>query len=281
MPRVKSNAGAVADAFFAPLRQAAARARDPDDATEVPSEAPPEEAPEEAPDEGRAVGSEQVRRRYTSTREIDLALLDVDEVQIRRKMKNVPSLAQSMKRGQWHPVIVTRTPDGRRLHLETGARRVAAARANGWTTIYAAITDEMSRLERLLLQAEENTQRDQLSGEEKKPAYLQIREELGTGTKGAAELLGITARTFRRVVQEVDEAGAKTVSRLSTGQFNKAVARMREGAARLPAAKRREMLENLKGLVHDLEEAENEEAEAAIKAPEFAPPESAQLQGAE
>jgi hypothetical protein len=196
-------------------------------------------------------------------------------------MKNVASLAQSMRRGPWHPIIVTRTPDRQRVPLETGARRVAAARVNEWTTIYGAVTDEMTELETLLLRLEENTQRDQLNGEEKRQAYLQIRKELGTGTKGAAELLGITARTFRRVVQEVEEAGAKTVSRLSTGQFMKGVDRVREGARRMPAAKRREMLENLKGLVHDLEEAENEEAEAAIKAPEFAPPESDQLQGAE
>jgi hypothetical protein len=73
----------------------------------------------------------------------------------------------------------------------------------------------------------------------------------------------------------VEEGEAKKVTRLSTGQFNKAVGRMREGVGRLPAAKRREMLPGLKGLVQDLEEAENGVVEADQPEPEttvFAPP---------
>jgi ParB/RepB/Spo0J family partition protein len=219
--------------------------------------------PAEASGEDRAVASEQVRRRYSTTREIRLALLDVDEVQVRERMKNVAKLAQSMKRGQLHPIIVTLTPDRERFHLEAGARRVAAARMNGWTTIYAAITDEMSRLERLLLRVEENTQRDQLSGEERRRACLQIRDELGTGTKGAAELLGIDARTFRRVIREPEEGEVKAASRLSIGQISRALDRLREGAARVPAERRMEVLEKARGVVKALEAVENQEAEAA------------------
>lgn len=196
-------------------------------------------------------------------REIPLALLDVDEVQVRQKMMNVTKLAQSMKRGQWHPIIVTRTPDGRRYHLEAGARRVVAAGMNGWTTIYAAITDEMTELERLLLRLEENTQRDQLTGEEKRRVYMEVRDKLGTGTQGAAEFLGINERSFRRVVHEEVEGKAKAATRLSTGQFLKGVDQVREAARRMPTAKRREVLDTLREAVRDLEEAEAEEAEAA------------------
>ena len=269
MARGRPDPVAKLDSMFARLSVAAASPAEADNTAAAPVEA----APAQAPGEERAVASEQLRRRYNAAREIPLAELDVDEVQVREKMKNVASLAQSMRRGQLHPVIVTLTPDGRRYHLEAGARRVVAAGMNGWTTIYAAITDEMTELERLLLRLEENTQRDQLTGEEKRRVYMEVRDKLGTGTQGAAEFLGINERSFRRVVHEVVEGKAKAATRLSTGQFLKGVDQVREAARRMPTAKRREVLNKLREAVRDLEEAEAEEAEAAIQARELAPPE--------
>jgi hypothetical protein len=102
-----------------------------------------------------------------------------------------------------------------------------------------------------------------LPGEEKRQAYLQIRDELGTGSKGAAEVLGIHVRTFKRAIHEVAEGEVKAATRLSTGQFMKGVDRVREAARRMPTAKRREVLAKLREAVRDLEEAETEEAEAA------------------
>ncbi|GAB1433500.1 hypothetical protein MASR2M29_21260 [Spirochaetota bacterium] len=91
---------------------------------------------------------------------------------IRRRIKDVDQLADSMQRlGQLHPVLITRN----RI-LISGRRRIAAAKALGWTHIEAAYVNYNDPLKRLELELEENLQRSALSHHEVANAIEKIEK---------------------------------------------------------------------------------------------------------
>lgn len=81
---------------------------------------------------------------------------------VRRNPGNINALADSMRRlGQLQPILVD--ADNR---LVCGYRRVEAARSLGWDTVDARQVDANTKEERLMIEAEENTTREDFTREE-------------------------------------------------------------------------------------------------------------------
>jgi ParB family chromosome partitioning protein len=89
---------------------------------------------------------------------------------IRRDMGDVTALAESLKRyGQISPIVINKNNV-----LVAGGRRLEAARALGWRTINAVITETSGPLSLLELEVEENIQRRNFTGEEESEALAKI-----------------------------------------------------------------------------------------------------------
>ena len=137
-------------------------------------------------------------------------------------------LAQSMATiGQIQPVVVTRD-----MRLVCGHNRLKAAALNGWTEVEAKFEDELSELDRQIMEFEENYRRRGLTIAEEVAAQKKLHElyqerygkvervrtDFGTGKpvgwsdgwsqKKTAELLGITegwVSTNLKIAEEIEK----------------------------------------------------------------------------
>jgi len=81
---------------------------------------------------------------------------------IRKNLGDVASLSESMKRyGQISPIVISK-----KNTLIAGQRRLEAAKALGWRTINAIISESKGELAYLELELEENIQRHDFTMEE-------------------------------------------------------------------------------------------------------------------
>ena len=95
--------------------------------------------------------------------------------------KKLDSLAASIKQdGQRQPIEVEELPDGGFL-LVFGSRRLAAVRLAGLPAVKAIVKPQTSRTARILSNALENVQREDLSTYEKARLLSQLREEKLSG----------------------------------------------------------------------------------------------------
>lgn len=108
----------------------------------------------------------------------------------RRELKDIPSLADSIKRtGLIHPIVITRD-----FELKAGERRFEACKLLGWTNISAQWYDEVSPSHLLLLELEENIKRVDITWQENCQAiyrYHQLRLSMDpswTATRTAEEI---------------------------------------------------------------------------------------------
>jgi ParB/RepB/Spo0J family partition protein len=265
MARKPQDAGGVAKGYFG-IIEAAANA---DDGPNGGAEA--EESP--APDSLRAVegadgageAAEEHSHFGTPYPELPLDQLVIDEVRLRPAVSKakggrrvtVEELAASLRlHGMLEPISVSRLPDGRWI-LDAGAKRVAAARLNGWTTVPAVDRGDQTPLGRFLAELSENELRDDFTGEERRAAYLRLRGFVGT-TARAAAAVGLHERSFRKAIHERDPgevALGRRVSVLSLGQYMRAFDRLSGMAERVPVARREEVLVSARKLVAALEAA--------------------------
>src|SRR5215471_17950593 len=92
----------------------------------------------------------------------------VPEDRQRRVFKNLDKLADSMRRlGQQKNIVLDRNNV-----LVSGERRYRAIKSLGWTHIEFKYTDETDPLQLLLMELEENTQRQYLTWQEQHDAII-------------------------------------------------------------------------------------------------------------
>jgi ParB family chromosome partitioning protein len=89
---------------------------------------------------------------------------------IRQDITGIEALAESFKQyGQISPILIDK-----KNVLIAGGRRLEAAKALGWRTINATISEVSGRLEQLELEVEENMQRRDFTSEEEAEAINAI-----------------------------------------------------------------------------------------------------------
>jgi ParB family transcriptional regulator, chromosome partitioning protein len=92
--------------------------------------------------------------------------ISIDEIRIKKRVRtdegDLYSLMYSLKKfGQLNPIVVDA-----RYELIAGARRLAAAKRLGWSTIKAIVVENPTDAEKLEIELEENIQRKDLTNEE-------------------------------------------------------------------------------------------------------------------
>lgn len=131
----------------------------------------------------------------------EVGLVRLDQVvahphNLRRNLGDLRALTASVKRhGVMVPIIVEK--HGGRLRLRAGHRRVTAARIAGLARVVAIIhPDALDEDEWLIASVQENYQRRDLDGDERRRAVERLRE-LGVSWTGLAECFGVSVTSVQ------------------------------------------------------------------------------------
>lgn len=101
-------------------------------------------------------------------------LVPVKDIKIRKRVRqdlgDLTNLKDSMKiYGLMNPITINRN-----YELIAGERRLQAAKALGWTNINANIIDNISEVEQLEMELEENNQRKEFTEDELMAGYKRL-----------------------------------------------------------------------------------------------------------
>jgi len=154
----------------------------------------------------------------------------------RKDFGDIPELAQSIKkRGQIHPIVVTKTDEG--YLLVAGERRLRAC-IFGQMTIDAILKEELTDFQAKILELEENTRRKDIDWEEQCEAVRQIHELMikekghsykdedgGWNLKKTANYLGISIGTAQQDVSLAQRLQDHPELRAKVQRLNKVSAR--------------------------------------------------------
>lgn len=89
---------------------------------------------------------------------------------VRKDLGNLDDLKESLKTyGLLNPITINRN-----YQLIAGERRLTAAKEIGWTNIQANIIDNLSEIEQLEMEIEENNQRKEFTEEELLEGYKRL-----------------------------------------------------------------------------------------------------------
>lgn len=89
---------------------------------------------------------------------------------VRKDLGNLDDLKESLRLyGLMNPITLTK-----KYELIAGERRLEAARQIGWTNINANIIDNISEIEKLEMELEENNQRKEFTEEELMEGYKRL-----------------------------------------------------------------------------------------------------------
>lgn len=90
---------------------------------------------------------------------------------VRKDLGNLEDLKESLKLyGLMNPITVNK-----RYELIAGERRLQAAKQLGWTTINVNVIDNLTEIEQLEMELEENNQRKEFTDEELMDGYNRLR----------------------------------------------------------------------------------------------------------
>lgn len=129
------------------------------------------------------------KRGARELRAVDVASITPDPDNVREHLSDIEDLAESMRvDGLIQPIVVRRR--GNALIVVAGHRRLAAAKALGWDSIEAVITDDLRPADVLAQMIIENTQRRDLDPIEEARAYERLKTQLGCNTLELAKRLG-------------------------------------------------------------------------------------------
>ena len=96
----------------------------------------------------------------------------INRVQVRKDLGDLEPLKDSLRRyGLLNPVTIDS-----QYNLIAGERRLAAAKAIGWTSINAVIINNVSPLTKLELELEENNQRKEFTDAELLEGYKRLEK---------------------------------------------------------------------------------------------------------
>jgi ParB family transcriptional regulator, chromosome partitioning protein len=91
---------------------------------------------------------------------------------IRKNLGDISALMESLKNhGLLNPITVTHKGE-----LIAGQRRLESAKRLGWEYIDVVVRDELSAIEKLEIEIEENVQRKALSPDELADAYVRLEK---------------------------------------------------------------------------------------------------------
>lgn len=101
-------------------------------------------------------------------------LVPIDNIKIKRRVRkdlgNLDDLKESLKTyGLLNPITLNHN-----YELIAGERRLSAAKQLGWTNINANIVDNLSEIEELEMEIEENNQRKEFTEEELLEGYKRL-----------------------------------------------------------------------------------------------------------
>jgi ParB family chromosome partitioning protein len=139
--------------------------------------------------------------------------------QVRREFDaaSLQCLAESLKRsGVREPIIVRPDGEAGKYRLVAGERRWRAAQLAGLAEIPALVDDRLAEPKaRLLAQAEENLQREDLNVVEEAAVLVRLMESLSLDAGKAGELIGRSYQKARRLLQihEAPEAVKEAIVR--------------------------------------------------------------------
>ena len=103
-------------------------------------------------------------------------LVPVKDIKIKKRVRkdlgNLEDLKDSLRiYGLLNPITITRD-----YELIAGERRLQAAKQLGWTNINANIVDNLTEIEELELELEENNQRKEFTDEELLEGYRRLEQ---------------------------------------------------------------------------------------------------------
>jgi ParB family chromosome partitioning protein len=162
----------------------------------------------------------------------------------RKMMKNIPSLASSIKRrGLKQPLLVRDLGDGTFL-LVAGERRYHAVTSLGWAevkvTLQAKSTDEASdALDNII----ENLQREDPEPLEQAEAFQRLLDEYGMTQKGISHETGISEPVISQRLAMLGKAVPELREEVKAKRTSPTVARE---VMRLPDNEQREVLQEIK-----------------------------------
>lgn len=101
-------------------------------------------------------------------------LIPIAQIKIRKRVRkdlgNLDDLKESLKLyGLMNPITINK-----RYELIAGERRLQAAKQLGWTNINANVIDNLSDIEQLEMELEENNQRKEFTDEELMEGYKRL-----------------------------------------------------------------------------------------------------------
>lgn len=101
-------------------------------------------------------------------------LIPISQIKIKKRVRkdlgNLDDLKESLKLyGLMNPITINK-----RYELIAGERRLQAAKQLGWTNINANIIDNLSEVETLEMELEENNQRKEFTDEELMEGYKRL-----------------------------------------------------------------------------------------------------------
>ena len=101
-------------------------------------------------------------------------LIPIKDIKIKRRVRkdlgDLSALKESLKLyGLMNPITLNK-----KYELIAGERRLQAAKQLGWTTINANIIDNLSEIEQLEMELEENNQRQEFTGAELMEGYKRL-----------------------------------------------------------------------------------------------------------
>ncbi|MCQ2591827.1 MAG: ParB/RepB/Spo0J family partition protein [Treponema sp.] len=101
-------------------------------------------------------------------------LVQIDKIKVRKRVRkdlgNLDDLKESLRTyGLLNPITINS-----KYELIAGERRLTAAKEIGWTNITANIVDNLTEIEQLEMEIEENNQRKEFTDEELLEGYKRL-----------------------------------------------------------------------------------------------------------
>lgn len=138
--------------------------------------------------------------------------------------EKIKELADSIRdKGILHPLIVTRTTDGR-YELVSGERRLRAAKAAGLAEVPVLLRETTAPSEVLELAIIENVQREDLDPIEEGTAYQELIDKFGYTQEQVAQKVGKDRVTVANILR-LQKLSTKAKQALQSGQITEGHAR--------------------------------------------------------
>lgn len=152
--------------------------------------------------------------------QVRISEIDIPEDRQRKILdeESLHRLAESInKHNLFNPILISNSPINGMYELVAGFRRLSAAELLGWAEIPAKFEEDLSPLERQIIELEENSQRENLTWAEESCAHAKIHDLLvkekgkavpghggGQSITATSEQLGVSKSTLAEDIKLAD-----------------------------------------------------------------------------